>query len=217
MKVGIISDTHGLLRPEVLESLEGCEVILHAGDISRQDILDRLEEIAPVIAVRGNNDWELGHLPVSLDFELGGLRVYMTHINYKLPANLSDYNLVVFGHTHMYEERWEAGTLLLNPGSCGPRRFHQAITMAVAEVGGGDIEVTRIDIPQEETRTLGKTASADLRRQIETVIRETDRGRGPDEIAARRGFDRARTEKIVRLYLTHPGIDAEGIMRKMGF
>ena len=87
MKVGILSDTHGLLRPEVLSALEGCEVILHGGDINRQSILDRLGQIAPVHAVRGNNDREWAeHLPVSLELSLAGARVIMTHKKKDLPV-----------------------------------------------------------------------------------------------------------------------------------
>lgn len=80
MKIGIISDTHDMLRPEVISHLQGCDFILHGGDISSQKILDQLEQIAPVRAVRGNNDREWAeHLPLTLDFELGGLRIFMTH------------------------------------------------------------------------------------------------------------------------------------------
>ncbi len=81
MKIGIISDTHGLLRPEVIKALDGCKAILHGGDINKQEIIDQLEEIAPIYVVRGNNDsnWA-DHIPMFLDFELAGLRIYMSHI-----------------------------------------------------------------------------------------------------------------------------------------
>ena len=138
MKIGIISDTHNLLRPEVVKALEGCEAILHGGDITGPEIIEKLEEIAPVRAVRGNGDREWAeHVPLFLDFELAGLRIYMTHRKKDLPEDLSRYDLVVFGHSHKYEERRQGKTLLLNPGSCGPRRFHQAITLAVAEAADG--------------------------------------------------------------------------------
>ena len=89
MKIGIISDTHDLLRPEVKDTLKGCDQILHGGDISSRGILDMLEEIAPVKAVRGNNDKEWAEqLPPFLDFELGGLRIYMTHKKKDLPVDL---------------------------------------------------------------------------------------------------------------------------------
>ena len=218
MKIGIISDTHGLLRPEVIKALEGCDVILHGGDINRQEILEKLEGIAPVYVVRGNNDKEWAeHIPLSLDFELAELRIYMTHKKKDLPDDLTEYDLTVFGHSHKYEEIRRGKTLLLNPGSCGPRRFHQSITMATAEIAEGSIEITRIDIPQKMTGVLPGSGSADLKKQIGTVIKETQKNRSPEDIADRYGFDKALTEQIARLYLTHPGVDADGIMTKMGY
>ena len=218
MKIGIVSDTHGLLRPEVIESLEGCEAILHGGDINRQEIIDQLEKIAPVYVVRGNNDKDWAeNIPMFLDFELAGLRIYMTHKKKDLPKDLSLYDLVVIGHSHKYEESRQGETVLLNPGSCGPRRFHQAITMAMAEINDGIIEITRIDIPQKSAGVLSKTGSADLKKQIEIVMRETQKSRSPEEIANKYGFDTALTEQIARLYLTHPGVSADGIMTKMGY
>lgn len=226
MKIGIISDTHGLLRPEVLEALRGSDAILHGGDINRQEIIDRLETIAPVYVVRGNNDKEwAGHIPYFLDFELAGIRICMSHKKKDLPADLSEYALAVFGHTHMYEESRLGKTLLLNPGSCGPRRFHKAITLAIADLSDGtkgekpgdNIKVTRVDILQKPPTVLSKSGSADLKRQIEIVIRETQRAKSPSEIAVKNGLDARLTEQIARLYLTHPGVTADGIMTKMGY
>jgi putative phosphoesterase len=218
MKIGIISDTHGLLRPEVVKALDGCKAILHGGDINKQEIIDQLEEIAPLYVVRGNNDsnWA-DHIPIFLDFELAGLRIYMSHKKNDLPADLSNYDLVIFGHSHKYEEIRQGKTLLLNPGSCGPRRFHQAITMVTAEIVDGNIAVTRVDISQKATGKLSKTGTADLKKQVEIVMRETDKSRSPEEIANKYGFDMALTEQIARLYLTHPGVTADGIMIKMGY
>ena len=218
MKIGIISDTHGLLRPEVIKALDRCDAILHGGDINRQEIIDRLEEIAPVYVVRGNNDKDWAeHIPIFLDLELAGIRIYMTHKKKDLPADLSSYGLVVFGHSHKYEESKLEKTLLLNPGSCGPRRFHQAITMATAEIVDGSIAVTRVDIPQKAAGKLSKAGTADLKDQVEIVMRETDKSRSPEEIANKYGLDTALTEQIARLYLTHTGIAADEIMTKMGY
>ena len=214
MKIGILSDTHGLLRPEVLAALEGCEAILHGGDINKQSILDRLEEIAPVYVVRGNNDKEWAErLPACLDFTLTGLHIYMTHKKKDLPADLTAYDLVVYGHSHQYSEQTQGKTLLLNPGSCGPRRFRQPITLATVEIAEGRIAVTRIDIAPTEA---APAAGADIKHQIEIVMQETARGRSPDEIAARHGMEPALAEQIARLYVTHPGVTADGIMTKMG-
>lgn len=216
--IGIISDTHGLLRSEVMEALNGCDVILHGGDINRQDIIDQLEEIAPVYVVRGNNDKDWAeHIPMFLDFELAGLHIYMTHKKKDLPEDLSNYDLVVFGHSHKYEESRKGKTVLLNPGSYGPRRFHQAITMATAEITENGITIKRIEIPQKHAGALSKSGTADLKKQIEIVIKETRKNRDPETIATKYGFDTALTEQIARLYLTHPGVDADGIMTKMGY
>lgn len=216
MKIGVLSDTHGLLRPEVLSGLAGCKAILHGGDINRQEVLDELAKIAPVYVVRGNNDKEWAeHIPMFLDFELAGIRVYMTHKKKDLPADVSAYDLVVYGHSHKYEETRQGRTLLLNPGSCGPRRFNQPITLAILEIGDCDIAVRRVDIPHAD-KTIAMPKSADLRTQIETVMKETQKGRGPKEIAKRHGWDAALVEQIARLYVTHPGVTADGIMAKMG-
>lgn len=215
MKIGVLSDTHGLLRQEVLDHLCGIDAILHGGDINNQGILMTLRSIAPVYVVRGNNDKEWAEdLPLSLDVSLAGLRICMAHKKRDLPADLSPFDLAVYGHSHRYEEARQGKTVLLNPGSCGPRRFNQAITMAIVTVSqDGRMDVRRIDI---ERRDRGLKIGADLKWQIETVMRETAKGRPAMEIAARKGWDAALVEQIARLYVTHPGVTAEGIMAKMG-
>ena len=216
MKIGILSDTHGLLRPEVIAALEGCEAILHGGDVNKQSILDRLGQIAPVYAVRGNNDKEWAErLPAFLELSLAGTRICMAHKKKELPGDLSGYDLVVCGHSHQYEEQRRGSALLLNPGSCGPRRFHLPITMATAEIGDGHVAVTRVEIPHEGASAL-TVDGGDIRRQIEIVMQETDRGRSPAEIERKHGIGAALAEQIARLYVTHPGVTADGIMTKMG-
>ena len=221
MRIGILSDTHDLLRPGVEEALKGCSCILHAGDISSRGILDRLAEIAPVRAVRGNNDGSWAEsLPLFLELEAGGLRICMAHKKKDLPADLGPYDLAVFGHSHQYSSAWqEAGgsrTLLLNPGSCGPRRFHQPVTLAVLSVGKSSFSVERIDLPHRVPDASPEASPADLRKQVETVVRETRKGRPVDEIAGRFGIAPETAEQIARLYVTHPGITADGILSKMG-
>lgn len=222
MKVGILSDTHDLLRPEVTEALHGCDLILHAGDISSRRILDRLEQIAPVKAVRGNNDREWAEqLPTFLDFELGGLRVYMTHKKKDLPVDLTPYDLVICGHTHQYAEIWQepAGrkrTLLFNPGSCGPRRFIQPITMAMLRIDADGWVLEQVRIPNSAGEKAPKADSGNLYRQIEIVVRDTEKRLSVDSIARKHGLDPALVEQIVRLYVTHPGVTVDGIMTKMG-
>ena len=152
MKIAILSDTHGLLRPRVLEFLKTADVILHGGDINRQSIVDELRQYAPLYVVRGNNDkeWAEG-LPHHLTVTLGGLRFFMVHNKKELPADLSDVDVVVFGHSHRYLQEEKNGVLWLNPGSCGPRRFHQEITLMMADVEDGQITVEKITIPHEES------------------------------------------------------------------
>ena len=214
MRIGVLSDTHGLLRQEVLNHLAGADAILHGGDVNNQGILITLGRLAPVYVVRGNNDreWADG-IPPFLDFALGGIRIYMAHKKRDLPGDLSPYDLVVYGHSHRYEETRLGRTVLLNPGACGQRRFNQPVTMAVVDVLGGKIRVTRIDI---EDQNRIRTRTVNLKAQIETVIKETQKGRPAVEIAARRDWDVGLVEQIARLYVTHPGVDADGIMAKMG-
>ena len=216
MKIGIISDTHGLLRPEVLLALNGCEAILHAGDINSQNIIDELEKLAPVYVVRGNNDKEWAeHLPFFLDFEIAGLRVFMTHKKTDLPDDLSPYDLVVFGHSHKFEESHRGKTLLLNPGSCGPRRFNQPITLAILETKDRNITVTRLNIPHNG-KPMAVPKEEDIKAQIATVIKEIRKGRSPEKIAVRHGWNVDLVEQIARLYVTHPGVMVDGILEKMG-
>ncbi|SET64561.1 MULTISPECIES: metallophosphoesterase family protein [Enterocloster] len=156
-RIAVISDTHGLIRPQVREKLAGCEVILHGGDINRQAILDELAKIAPVHVVRGNNDKEWAeYLPETLSLELFGLRILMVHNKKYLPEDLGDRNLVIYGHSHKYEEKLVDGRTWLNPGSCGPRRFNQPITMAVVTVeeGTGAFSVEKVEIPHEKQSTV---------------------------------------------------------------
>lgn len=227
-RIGILSDTHGLLRPEVKKALDGCEAILHAGDINRQEIIDQLSVIAPVYVVRGNNDKEWAeHIPFFLDFTLCGLHIYMTHKKKDLPRDVSNYDLVVYGHSHRYEQGEVGGTVLINPGSCGPRRFHQDITLALADIEAQThkIIIHRIDIPHKaERQEKGHDSLSSKKITLETisqpdidkVIRLIKKKKGVDEIAAQMGMERGFAEQICRLYLTHPGVTAEGIMTKMG-
>lgn len=148
MRLAILSDTHGLLRPEVLGHLETADAILHGGDINRQSVLDELERYAPLYVVRGNNDkeWAEG-LPHDLTVTLGGVTFCMVHNKKEVPADLTGVDVVVFGHSHKYVQEERDGILWLNPGSCGPRRFHQEITMMMAEVTDGAVRVEKISIP----------------------------------------------------------------------
>lgn len=149
MRIAILSDTHGLLRPEVVEYLKTADVILHGGDINKQSIVDELRQYAPLYIVRGNNDKEWAQdIPHDLTLTLDGMTFVMVHNKKEVP-DLTGADVVVFGHSHKYLQEEKDGVLWLNPGSCGPRRFHQEITMMMAELTGGSLRVEKITLPHE--------------------------------------------------------------------
>ena len=219
MKIGILSDTHNLLRPEVIDCLQGCEVILHAGDICKPEILKMLGKIAPVYAVSGNADkeWE-DPLPVSRQVAAAGLSIVMAHKKKDLPADLQRADLVIFGHSHRYEDVIKDGVRFFNPGSCGPRRFRQPITLAILEAEDGAImQIRKIDISNKAgASTAEPQIPGDMKRLIEKAMTDIEKGKSSAQIAGKYGISEELSETICRLYLTHPGVDAEGIMTKMG-
>jgi hypothetical protein len=155
MKIGIISDTHGLLRGEVFEVFAGVEQILHAGDVGPSGILTELEAIAPVTAVWGNTDgFDLRKLvPEVAHVELGGIPVVVLHgmqlgspTPEKAAAAYGGAGLVVFGHSHKPVIRQVGGTLAVNPGSAGPVRFRDPVTVALAEVGEGRVAARLVEL-----------------------------------------------------------------------
>ncbi len=135
MKIlGLISDTHGLLREEAVEALRGSDLILHAGDVGDPSILDRLKTLAPVVAVRGNVDTErwAEALPLSEVVQAGSARIYLRHIlqDMDLDPAASGFEIVMSGHTHKHIQYEKDGVLYINPGSAGPRRFYLPVTVA---------------------------------------------------------------------------------------
>ena len=150
MRIGLISDTHGRVREEVLERLEGVDCIFHAGDFDRQDVLEALEEIAPVYGVRGNNDWGewAQDLPRMLRFHLGGVAFCMAHDRSSIPWNLGGVDVVICGHTHHYAKEKVLGRLWLNPGSCSyPRPFRTVPTMLLLDLDEeGGVEVLPVEL-----------------------------------------------------------------------
>ncbi len=133
--IGVISDTHGLVRPEVMVALAGCSLIVHAGDIGKPHVLEKLRELAPVIAVRGNVDEhkkvraEFAALPFATTFSFAGRRVHVVHREEDIADDVSA-DLIVVGHSHKPELRMTKRGLLVNPGSAGPRRFSLPICCA---------------------------------------------------------------------------------------
>jgi putative phosphoesterase len=132
--LGVISDTHGVLRPEALSALQGSDAIVHAGDVGERAILDQLKGTAPTYAVRGNVDTErwCESLPCTEAVQLQGISLYVIHNLRELDLNpkAEGFRIVVSGHTHNPEARWDDGVLYLNPGSAGPRRFSLPICLA---------------------------------------------------------------------------------------
>ena len=150
MRVGVISDTHGLLRPAAIEALQGSEHILHAGDVGDPAILDILRSIASVTAIRGNIDagGRCGHLPPTELIELGGRSIYMLHDVKQLDLNPEAAGIaaVIFGHSHTPAIERRRGVLFLNPGSAGPRRFQLPVTVASLEVGPHALDARIIEL-----------------------------------------------------------------------
>ena len=138
MRVGVISDTHGLLRPEAARALTGVDLIVHAGDVGKAEVLSKLKELAPVFAVRGNVDTEgwAKELPETAVVDAGPACLYVLHDlrELDLVPETSGFHAVISGHTHQAEQSEKNGVLYLNPGSAGPKRFHLPVTLAVVEV-----------------------------------------------------------------------------------
>jgi uncharacterized protein len=148
--VGVIFDTHGLLRPEALDALKGSDMIVHAGDVGGTDILEQLGAIAPTFAVRGNVDtgaWA-SRLPLTEVVEAGALQLYVLHdiATLDLDPRAAGFAAVIFGHSHRPSVENRNGVLFLNPGSIGPRRFSLPIAMAKLRVVGDQLSHEMIDL-----------------------------------------------------------------------
>jgi uncharacterized protein len=148
--VGVISDTHGLLRAEATEALRGCAHILHAGDIGTPEILEKLHTIAPITAVRGNVDREAWarEIPQSQLVEIDGVSVYVLHIlaELDLKPEAAGIRVVVYGHSHQASSKLKNGVLYFNPGSAGPQRFKLPVTLGKLIIENGTVrgEITEI-------------------------------------------------------------------------
>ena len=145
IRVAIMADTHGVLRPEVERILETCDVIVHAGDFDNQMLYHKLNVDQPLYGVWGNNDrgWSGGLGQVNR-FEIGGVKFIMAHERVDIPSVLKDIQVVIFGHSHMYYQQEISGRLWLNPGSCGYKRFTLPLSMAVMTIEDGTYEVETV-------------------------------------------------------------------------
>ena len=150
MRIGLISDTHGLLRPEALDALAGVDEIIHAGDIGGPEVIERLRALAPVHAVRGNNDhgpWA-DELPLLLLLTLGGVRVHVLHDVKELAADGTEepFDVIVAGHSHKPTIAKRGSVLLVNPGSAGPRRFKLPVTIGYLTIEDGSARAAICDL-----------------------------------------------------------------------
>jgi len=148
--IGLISDTHGLLRPEALNALKGSDLILHAGDVGNPEIIAALKSLAPVFAVRGNVDTDpwAQQLPETEVVETGPATIYMLHDVHALDLNpaAAGFHIVVSGHSHKHSGAERGGVLFLNPGSAGPRRFDLPVTVARIRLDQDPWKIEFIDL-----------------------------------------------------------------------
>jgi putative phosphoesterase len=148
--IGVISDTHGLLRPEVMASFKGVDLILHAGDVGDPEVIDRLETIAPLVVVRGNMDYGTWaeRLPVSKSIAIGKTRLFMIHDFEWIDAQvaLQEYQVVITGHTHRALIRKQDNILFVNPGSAGPRRNLNSASIGKIFFRNGGMNARLVDL-----------------------------------------------------------------------
>jgi putative phosphoesterase len=150
-KIGLISDTHGLLREEALTELHGSDLIVHAGDVGNRDILLRLRKLAPVVAVRGNVDteeWARRELPETAVAQAGDISIYVLHDVHALDLDpfAAGFQIVVSGHSHKFLRSEKSGVFYINPGSAGPRRFTLPITVARLDLSSTPWKLEFVDL-----------------------------------------------------------------------
>ncbi len=164
MRAAVISDTHDLLRPEVLEQIRQSDAVIHAGDISSRQIVEQIrsemKDPDAFYAVRGNADekWVTPEddLPLTRCFELEGVKFFLVHNRKHLPEDLGESQIVLFGHSHKYFAEEQGGRFWLNPGCCGRRRFDQEVTMAVLQIENGAWDLQKIGIASGEKPKTAK-------------------------------------------------------------
>ncbi len=145
MKIGVISDTHNILKEEVINYLENCDYIIHAGDVCQKQMINQLNQIAKTFVVAGNND-HIDGLPHDLEIELGGFLIYIVHDKKDIPKNVDNMDLIIYGHSHKYEYEEKDGVMYLNPGGCGRRRFSLPLTMALLFIEDNRIKIEKIEL-----------------------------------------------------------------------
>ncbi|MCD8149719.1 MAG: metallophosphatase family protein [Clostridiales bacterium] len=241
MRIAVISDTHDILREEVLNQIRMADAVIHAGDVSRPQLVDQIKSNlrngAGFYPVRGNADGDWAEkIPETLELTLDQVRIFVVH-NRKKAVIPDDCDIVISGHTHRFQEEVKDGQLWLNPGSCGRRRFRQEVTMAVLHIEGQIRRVEKIIIDpaglSSETRkpdimaaasdmdSRGDSAdplelsSGELLRLIDRILAGMKRGRTIAQIAGEMHLEDPFVEEICRIYVTHPGVSANGILDKL--
>ncbi len=215
MLIGIISDTHGLLRQEVKDGLKGVDMIIHAGDIDNQAVIDQLKEISSSLTVvRGNADKEWAeHLPQEAWLEILGNKLFVIHNKGKISCDVGDADIIIYGHSHKYSLTEKNGQIWFNPGCCGKRRPDQEITFAILEIRGkGEFDWKKNVIGNKEEN---EKFSKDIDKIILKAMRLTDKGKSYKEIAKACKITEDLSESICRMYLTHPGVDVAGILQRI--
>ena len=215
MLIGIISDTHGLLRQEVKDELKKVDMIIHAGDIDRETLMDELKEISSSLTVvRGNADKEWAEdLPETAWVEILGNKIFVIHNKGKISEDVGDADIIIFGHTHKYSLVEKDGQIWFNSGCCGKRKKDQEVSFAILEIRGKkDFDFKKVAIGNnKETEKLPKN----IDKIISNAMKLTDKGKGFEEIARSCKISEELAESICRMYLTHPGVDVAGILQRI--
>ena len=218
MKIAIISDTHSLLRPEVAEIIRESDHVLHAGDIASPETYEQIRNLmVPVHFVRGNADkeWAEG-IPAEAEIELSGYRFYMVHNRSHARKDLTGIDFFVYGHSHKYEDRKDGAITFLNPGSCGPRRFKQPVTMMVLTIADdGAVTVEKKDLSPVLQRSMKRPPRQEMDVLIKNIIKDMNANLPVPEISERNRVEQELVEEILQIYTTHPGIDTDGILNRM--
>jgi putative phosphoesterase len=184
MLIGILSDTHGLLRQEVIDGLKGVDMIIHAGDIDDQSVIEKLNDLSSSLTVvRGNADKEWAeHLPQEAWLEILGNKIFVIHNKGKISCDVGDADIIIYGHSHKYSLVDKEGQIWFNPGCCGKRKKDQEVSFAILEIRGKkDFGFRKIVIGNnDETEKLPK----EIDKIISKAMRLTDKGMSHKDIAA---------------------------------
>jgi hypothetical protein len=218
-KIAVISDTHSLLREEIIEKIKECEMIIHAGDIASKETMEKLEDLGTTYFVRGNADkgsWAES-APEQLDIDIYGVKIYIIHNRKQIRDDVSEKDIVIYGHSHKYLEEYINNVCYFNPGSCGPRRFHQEITMAILTIDDEDksFSFEKIDCSPVLNAESGRLPDKDMAKLIGNIVKQMNKGCTVEDIAKKNRIDVDLVNQILQIYTTHQGIDIQGIMDRL--